>query len=148
MQMYYLMNKDSHNKLPFVLIKEVVNKFTCIFLRSLLWSMQFKIIQRMRINSEVKYLAFASTFSSLFTGRFLATFRSFSFQELIWRIFSRILIALRLHIKKHTDKRDHIFLATRFGRCMDVTQRINLIPGPDHLTARHWERELKITLRN
>ena len=69
----------------------------------------------MRINSEVKYLPFASTFSSLFTGRFFASFSSFSFQELT-KLLSNSNFA-QTTLKKHIDKRDHIFLATRFGRC-------------------------------
>ena len=42
--------------------------------------------QNYTVNSKVKYLTFASTFSSLFAGRFLATFSSFSFQELTNRL--------------------------------------------------------------
>ena len=59
----------------------------------------------MRINSEVKYLTFASTFSSLFTGRLLAIFSTFSFQELT-KLLSNSHYA-QTTLKKHTEKSDH-----------------------------------------
>ena len=54
------MNKDSHNKLPFVLIKEVVNTFTCIFfeITTLIDAVQNYTANANKLRSKISRLRF------------------------------------------------------------------------------------------